>query len=294
MTGNMIYLDILFLFNLIIDYLILALVKKDFFPEIKKRRLLIGACFSAGSYLIWFCLQETSLREVHNFMACLFMSIVLIWTFRIRSMALFCKTAILAAFYIFFLGGVGFFLQRIFWKKYQGGDTEYWILLGAIIIFSICFNFWKERLKVPVKRKECTYEVEIKRKTFSISLLGFYDSGNQLVSKWSGKGICVISIREAEQLMEKTEKERVSFLMTQKDFPWKIMTENLWSGIYCITFSTIGREKEWMPGIYADHIIVKKDGEVLAETKGLLGITAQRISKEKRFAVLLPADIFMN
>ena len=51
----MIYLDVLFLLNWMIDYLILALVKKDFFPGMKERRIAAGAFLAAGSYLFWLC-----------------------------------------------------------------------------------------------------------------------------------------------------------------------------------------------------------------------------------------------
>ena len=70
------------------------------------------------------------------------------------------------------------------------------------------------------------------------------------------------------------------------------MTENLWSGITPISYSSVGKEDGWMPGITADRIIVKKDGKVLADRKGMLGITARQIFRDAAATVLLPSDIF--
>ena len=104
--------------------------------------------------------------------------------------------------------------------------------------------------------------------------------------------------RKSTQLSEKLasldekEKEMLAFLVTQERFPWKIMTENLWSGITPISYSSVGKEDGWMPGITADRIIVKKDGKVLADRKGMLGITARQIFRDAAATVLLPADIF--
>ena len=123
-------------------------------------------------------------------------------------------------------------------------------------------------------------------------LQGMYDSGNRLESRWTGEGICVLSLKSAEGLLDEKEKEMLAFLVTQERFPWKIMTENLWSGITPISYSSVGKEDGWMPGITADRIIVKKDGKVLADRKGMLGITARQIFRDAAATVLLPADIF--
>lgn len=290
--GNMIYLDILFLLNWTIDYLILALIKHDFFPETKKRRIVAGAFLAAGTYLFWLFQEEKISKEIRMAEAACFMSLVLLWTFPIRRWNLFCKTAATAFGYILLMGGFCHVLQNIFADSPELFSEPWWVPLVCAAVFLFLKKIGKRIKNETVKIKECTYEVEIRRKDRAVKLMGLYDSGNLLVSQWTGKGICVLSFRESAELFDEKEKEILSFLIAQKDFPWKIMTENLWSGICRITYSSVGKEKGWMPGIAADHIIVKKDGEVLVDTKGLMGITAQNIFQDRRFAVLLPADIF--
>lgn len=288
----MIYLDILFFLNWMIDYLILTLVKHDFFPEIKKRKIAAGAFLAAGTYMFWLCQEGILPRRIRMVEAAGLISLVLLWTFPVRQLSLFCKTATAAFGYSLFMGGFCHMLQNIFVDSPEFFSGPWWVPLGCAVVFLFLKKSGKKIKNEEVKLRECTYEVEIRRKNRTVCLRGLYDSGNLLVSQRTGRGICVLSFHEAEKLFDENEREILSFLLTQKDFPWKIMTENLWSGICRITYSSVGREKGWMPGITADHIIVKKDGEVLADTRGLMGITAQNIFQNRRFAVLLPADIF--
>lgn len=288
----MIYLDVLFLLNWMIDYLILALVKKDFFPGMKERRIAAGAFLAAGSYLFWLCQAGIVSGTVRMLEGFFLISLVLLWTFSIRSLPLFLKTAAAVFGYTFLLGGFCHVLLHILTERGKAPPVQWWVPVGCMAAAAFIRSAGKRMQRETEKIKECTYEVEIRRKGRTVSLQGWYDSGNLLVSQWTGRGICVLPLEKAEGLLDEEEKKILSFLVTQKDFPWKIMTENLWSGIHRITYSSVGRKDGWMPGIAADHIIVKKYGEVLADTEGLMGITAQEIFQDGRFAVLLPADIF--
>lgn len=292
---TMIYLDILFLMNWIVDYLILALIKQNFFPYIKKRKVIAGAFIAASSYLFWFY-QEERMSEIFRCIeAVFFISLVLLWTFSIRSFAVFCKTTLIAFFYAFLMGGGCYALKNILPEnaaEYLPGQWK--TVAGCLSVYTLCFFAGRRLKKDAVRIKECTYEVEIQRKGRTVYLLGLYDSGNLLENQWTGEGICLLSMEAAEGLFDQREKEILTFLFTQKDFPWKIMADNLWSGIYRIAYSSVGKEEGWMPGIAADQIIVKKDGEVLAERKGLLGITARQILRGKKVGILLPADIFVT
>lgn len=291
---TMIYLDILFLMNWIVDYLILALIKQDFFPYIRKRKVIAGSLIAASSYLLWFY-QAGKVSNIFLAMeAVFFISLVLLWTFSIKRFAVFCKTALAAFFYAFLMGGGCYALKNILSEKITYCLGQWREVVSCLLIYIFCSSVGRRLKKDAVKMKECTYEVEIQRKGRAVCLLGLYDSGNLLKNQWTGEGICILSMEAAEGLFDQREKEILTFLLVQKDFPWKIMTDNLWSGIYRISYSSVGKEEGWMPGITADQIIVKKDGEVLAERKGLLGITAQQILREKKVGVLLPADIFVT
>lgn len=286
----MIYLDILFFTNWMIDYLILVLVKKDFFPGTGNRRVAVGAFLAAGTYLLWFVRAVSAPEAIRGAAAICLVGMILWWTFSVRSLRQFLQAACAALGYTCLMGGACYALRR-----FPGSTVlpEGWTTAaGCAAVFLFSRSVGKRMKKEAVKQRECTYEVEIRRKDRTVFLQGMYDSGNRLESRWTGEGICVLSLKSAEGLLDEKEKEMLAFLVTQERFPWKIMTENLWSGITPISYSSVGKEDGWMPGITADRIIVKKDGKVLADRKGMLGITARQIFRDAAAAVLLPADIF--
>ena len=46
-----------------------------------------------------------------------------------------------------------------------------------------------------------------------------------------------------------------------------------------------------MPGVIAEQIVVLKYEEVLVKTKGMLGISQEKLVEQNTFSILLPADI---
>ena len=89
-------------------------------------------------------------------------------------------------------------------------------------VFLFSRSVGKRMKKEAVKQRECTYEVEIRRKDRTVFLQGMYDSGNRLESRWTGEGICVLSLKSAEGLLDEKERKRCSpFLSHGNGFPGK-------------------------------------------------------------------------
>lgn len=297
-AGAVVNLDILFLMNWTMDYLILILVRAALFPGVSMRKTAAGAFLQAFTYVIWWIFREQMKGFFAAALALLLIAFSLRWTFSIRQMRVFLKTAAVTAGSTFLLGGFGFPAERMLVKMQGNAAARQGIWIGLMSFFALGFSLFlkkKERwMQGGHNRENSIYEVEIQRKKRVIVLKGLYDSGNLLVSCRNGRGICVISSEDAENLMDETEKERMRFLLCQEEFPWSIMAQQLWSGFYRIAYSSVGTSGRWMPGIMADRIVVRKDGRVYADRKGMLGVAKQTISRKKEIRVLLPADIFRS
>ena len=139
------------------------------------------------------------------------------------------------------------------------------------------------------------YEIQITRKGKKIVCQAMYDSGNLLSSEITGQGVCILSQLQAKKLLLPKEWEMINkFYDTEmlEDFSWKTWAKQFQSGIYILQYFTVGEKKAKMPGIMAEEIVVLKNKEVLVKTKGMLGISQEKLSEKSRFSVLLPADIF--
>lgn len=287
------YLDLLFFQNMVVGYLILYLVKTDLYPGISLRRVIMGALLSSITYIFWYGMKMQSNRGITLLAACFFMSFILVWTFHVSSFHLYKKTIMRWMTYLFLIGGACLLFRDNFAGKEISDSRWCWESTGYMIIFTAIYTRWKRRDRKATQFEEMIYDVEIQRHSKSIFLRGFYDSGNLLVSRITGRGICVIALEDIKELLDEAEIKLLTDSVDDQCFSWEMLMKNIKSGIYVIQYSSVGKENGGMPGILADHIIVKKEDKILVDIGGMLGISAQRISKDGRFGVLLPADIFI-
>lgn len=304
-----------FLYNLAADYILLLFLKKDLYPEIKDRAILIGAAFCSLSYILW---EETSGKLPAHCRAILkwfLLFIILCILFKIRSVKNIGKTIRLFLCYLFLMGGaVTFFLSCIHVKMIDGRKAAWkamaviWFSAGVIFLWKVK----KKRENVNQISQAYTYEVRISRKGKKEVYKGIYDSGNRLISQITGQGVCIITKEQAAKLLLPEEKSEIeqfyqqfSKRKTEKKMEkkkekeqqiektlWKTWAKQFQRGIYILQYSSVGKKNAKMPGVMAEEIVVLKDGEVLTKTKGMLGISQEELSGIKEFSVLLPNDIF--
>lgn len=302
----------MFLFNLAADALIFFLIRADAFPEIQRKRVWCGAVVAALSYTVWYIVGADGIRRweapaiwfslVNISGAVMILGLLLVWIFRAGTPSRFFQAVRSGCMYLFLMGGFGHCFRRILLAEkniFPGGSSasgkqsvpEEAYLLMAMTGLTV-FLLLQRRKKHWPGEEEHTYEVEICRKGRRIREKAWYDSGNLLVSQMTGRGVCILVLEDALKLLEEEEKPILQYVLAQEEFPWHTMTERLWSGIYPVSYTSLGKKDGWLPGIYVDQIMVKRNDRLLAEVKGLIGISTEQIFTKGNFSVLLPADIF--
>ena len=73
---------------------------------------------------------------------------------------------------------------------------------------------------------------------------------------------------------------------------WRMWAKQFQEGMYILQYSSVGKKNAKMPGVIAEQIVVLKNEEVLVKTKGMLGISQEKLVEQNTFSILLPADIF--
>lgn len=286
------------LYNFIADGIVLFFVKKDLFPNIKGSQMLKCAVTFSASYLLWDNVVQDMNPYFKIFSKCLLIFLLLCIFFKIHSLKLLIKTTILLLLYMFLLAGsISFFLSCINIENIKEKNAAYKAM--GVMLFNAFFLFlWKLKKKKEdsVKFFESNmYEIQLTRKGKKIVCQAMYDSGNLLSSEITGQGVCILSQLQAKKLLLPKEWEMINkFYDTEmlEDFSWKAWAKQFQSGIYILQYFTVGEKKAKMPGIMAEEIVVLKNKEVLVKTKGMLGISQEKLSEKSRFSVLLPADIF--
>lgn len=290
-----------FLYNFVADYILLFLVKKDLFPEIRLKQQIKGAFAFTATYILWDSLAGKLTPYFKVFSNWLLIFILICIFFKIRSVKLLIKTVIIFLLYMFLLAGsVSFFLSCINIESVNG-EKEAYKAMGIMLSGALMLSLWKQK-----KRRECEkkalqsdiYEIQILRKGKKVAGEAIYDSGNLLTSEITGQGVCIIPEGMAKNILLSEEWKKVTEIYAMdceektEVFSWKTWAKQFQSGIYVLRYSTVGRKKAMMPAIMAEEIVVLKNKEVLIKTKGMLGISQEELSEKNQFSVLLPADIF--
>lgn len=277
---NMIYSILrIFIMNQAADTIILFIVKQRLFPEKSFVRISIGGLAASGTYIIWLCFRHILAKLVWSISGIFLISILLIAIFQIQSLCLFLSAWNSTLICASVLGGVTYCIRKIL-----PVDIPLPTMVSVAVSFTVCllllFSYIKKEQFYRVRNNNL-YHVEIQRGERCVKSTGLYDSGNQLTSQLTGEGICVVTERLGEKLLEEEEKIHDS-------------DKELFFGknIYPIQYHCIAQNDGQMIGVMADQIIVSRNGKVYVNKKGMIGICKSKLSKDNRFSVLLPEDIF--
>lgn len=300
-----------FLYNFIADYILLFFVKRELYPEVKRKQVIKGALCCSATYSIWDNIIERKIPYCKMFLKWIIVLIILCYLFKIHSIQIFIKTIAVFLLYLFLMGGsLSFLLSCVNIESVNEEREAYEALIFMMISAGtlILCKQMKKRKDIEIASQSNIYEVQILRKERKISCQAIYDSGNLLLSEITGQGVCIISQIQVEPLLLPEEKKILENFRTEnmtaveanrnkenkpKDvFSWKEWAKQFQNGIYFLQYSTVGKKNARMPGIIAEEIVVLKDKEVLVKTKGMLGISQEEVSEKNKFSVLLPADIF--
>ena len=143
-----------FLYNWAADYILLLFVKKDLYPEIKNRTILIGASACSLSYILWEGTAGKLPPYCRIILKWFLIFSILYILFKIRSVKKIGKTISLFLCYLFLMGGaVSFFLSCIHIKTVGGRKTAWKAM--AVIWFSAGVIFlWKMKKKTAIDERK--------------------------------------------------------------------------------------------------------------------------------------------
>ena len=251
------YLDVLFLINFSVNYLLLYITEKILFLNTKRIRKICAASLGAiYSCLIFF----PELSGLYSFYSKVIFSFIITYqAFGIKKLKLFLKTV--AVFYIssFVMCGATFailFITRGFEAVVirTNNGVFYFDLPWKTLFFGsgICFAVMKIIKKMIISQKGVIYkEVKINFMDSSIVLSGIVDTGNRLTDI-SGKWIIVCEYEAIKELISHNMRiffEKDTYEMFDDDL------KNL-SNIRLIPFSSIGKEEGILKGFVCDSIEV--------------------------------------
>lgn len=284
-----IYIDIVLIENLIMNFIILLATGIILKEKIKIIRLLssslIGAIYSVVSYM--------SILEIYSSMILkIILSIVIVYVaFNPQTIKKLWKDILIFYLTSFVFGGAAFALiyvvkpQDILMKNglFLGTYPLKTIILGAIIAFAIILTAFTV-VKSKITKKDMFYEIEINLNGKKIETTAMLDTGNQLKDPLTNTPVIVV---EHTLLYDCLPKEILNNLENLLGGEFDSIPEEYMSKLKYIPFSSLGKQNGMLLGIKAENIKIKGTDKEEEKKNIIVGIYNKSFTKRGEYRALM-------
>lgn len=292
-----IYIDIVLMENLIMNFIILLATGIVLKEKIKVIRFLLasllGAIYSVVSYL--------SILEIYTSMILkIILSIVMIYiAFNPQTIKNMWKDILLFYLTSFVFGGAAFALiyivkpQDILMKNglFLGTYPLKTIVLGAIIAFIVIMTaFTVVKSKITKKDMFCEIEIEINKK--KINTIAMIDTGNLLKEPITNTPVIVVEHTLLYDCMPKEILNHLDELLGGEfeNIPEEIKEKYI-SKLKFIPFSSLGKQNGMLLGIKADTITIKGIDKEEKKENIIIGIYNKSLTKRGEYRALMGIEL---
>ncbi len=293
-----VYLDIVFLENILMNYIIVFATGVVIKNECKKLRLLIASVIGA-IYTIVMYLEIIPIYS--NFIMKFILSIVITYiAFNPKSLKKLIKNLIIFYLVSFVFGGCVFALM--YFLKPQMAQIRNGVFVGAyplkialvggiisFIIIQISFKLVKSKLS----KKDMIYDIEVTLDNKSAKIKALLDTGNLLKDPITGYPVIVVekaSLRKIipSNILNNSEKiigGDISELICDSEFSKTI------SRFRVIPFSSLGKQNGLLLGIKPDSVNIKLDEKTEKLNNVIVGIYDKSFTKNGAYTAIFGIDM---
>lgn len=256
------YIDVLFLENLLLDYLLLCLLRRLLKCSCTRLRLLLGAGLgSAGLCVIWlFSLNGTFVGSLLLYV--IFSTAMVKIGLHIRGWRSLAKAVVLLYITSFLLGGI------FGWLKQNLRLPVYPFLGFSLISYRVLSAAmgWLMRVR---DREALLLTVVIGFHGREMEVRALLDTGNHLYDPIFRKPVSIVT-------------EKLKCRLCQED-----------EVLFCqVPFHSIGKKDGLMPAFFADYVRLETQGGVEKRVdRPLLGITKEPLSSKNEYDMILHPDL---
>lgn len=255
------YVDVLFLVNFMMDYLLLLLVRKMLKCSATHGNICIGACLGALSTCLVIVLPIPyafmKLVLFHIAVNTLMIRVGL----KIKDIKNFIKAFLMLYSGGFLLGGI---LESL--SQYMKiGSLFFAAMIASYYIAVGIWNFFASILRRNHSR--CMVELYVGDRKYQIE--GLIDTGNGLHDPLTGKPVSILDKRAAKAFLGHERAEKIRY----------------------IPYHSIGKQDGVLPAVTIDKMCVQQDLTHWIE-KPLIGISEEEISAGENYKMILNPDLF--
>ncbi len=298
-----IYLDIIILENIVINYLILLVTSKFSKNKASNLRLLLGALLGSAYLVLMILLPEMKIYT--TVLSKLLLSVAMVAvTFSFSKISAFFKTMVIFYACTFLFAGAGF--AFLFFR--QGGgvvrngvvlsplsflNTKWSELLLALAVTFIILRVVWDVIQNRFLREKVLVRLCIAFDRKAIELFALVDTGNSLHDPLTNMPVVVVEFNAIKELLPEDirsifEKDSENDLNTVTT---TISCSAWFSRFRLIPFTSLGRENGMLIGFKPDYIEIGNEKEKKGVSDVIVGIYNRALSRNEQYRALLNPEL---
>lgn len=290
---QVIYIDILFLINCIMDYMIFYVAIQIVGNKISYLRVLLGSIIAALTYcmIIYFPM----LQKLPIYIYYLLVPVIpILYMFKPNSIKEFIKEFIICTMSAFVIGGGSFnFYYLISQLKIDTNSIVLLpILVGGLICSITTFSFKWIRKMIILPR--FSYEAVIYNTNKEESIEGIVDTGNCLYTLITHKPVSIIEYEKVKKLLEQNQIELIEACLREGVIETISKKNSSGMPVYIIPFKSLGCKEGVILGIEIEQIKLIKNNYEQICNKCVIGICFEPIFKECNYQMLIHPELIIN
>lgn len=283
-----VYLDIVFLINLICNAMILLLTAKLIKQRLSLLRLFTSSLIASViiPFIVFFPTSFINTIPVKL----LYSVLIILFTFGWKNWFQLFKRLSMFYFISFVMGGG---LLAIQFMTTADLILTNQINIGFIVIgFPLVWFFTKSQMDNHVMDKikyDQMYEVTIELNDKSFNTIGYIDSGNQLVDPLTNRPVIICDEVFLTQFFNEQEWEIIRGIVTQNN-QTDLMNE-LTTRLYIIPYQAVGIASNYLYALKPQNVSITYENEVIETSQVFIGIQLVNLSNEAAYHCLLHPKI---
>ena len=292
-----VYVDVIFLENIIINYIILYVTGIISKTCIKQLKILLGSIIGATYAIIYYILN---LKIYSSFIIKIILSIIIIYvSFNPKNLKTLFKQVIL--FYLISFVFAGATIGIIYMVNFQnitiqngvlvGNYTIRTILIGIIIAYFLVM-IGEKIIKTKFSKKDMICDIEVNFENKKIKTKALIDTGNMLKEPITNTSVIVLEYTLFYDIIPKPILDNLENILggDLSKIPKDLQTEYI-SKFRVIPFSSLGKQNGMLLGVKGENLIVNINEEMKKIDKVIIGIYNKPLTKNGEYQGLLGLEI---
>lgn len=295
-----IYLDILLLENLVINYLILYVTAKFLRLKASTLRLFAGAV--VGALYVAFIILLPGMKVFYTTLAKILLSLSIVAVaFSPKKVLPFIKTLVIFYISTFIFAGAAlaflFFNQQGGFVKngivYVFGQSKWTLLFFSFVTVGIIIKIFMEVIQSRYLKERLLIPVKIAFDNRMIDLPALVDTGNSLKDPVTNIPVMVVEFKALEELLP-LEIKNLFANSKEEDLNCvtaTISTSKWFSRFRLIPYSSMGKENGMLIGFKPDYIELGEEDEKRDIKNVIVGIYNRSLSRNEEYKALVGPEL---